>query len=79
MPISPQWTDERKAALVITYQGHWTWDEFQGAVDATNALMNSVDYPVVLIHNTLGGSALPPGNILAQGRSAIAGFPITLL
>ena len=74
MPILPQWNDEHKTTIVITYQGRWTWDEFQAAVAATNVLMNSVDYSVVLIHDTLEGSVLPPGNILAQGRTAIAGF-----
>ena len=74
MPVLPQWSDERKTSIVITYQGHWTWDEFQSGVDAINVLMNSVDYPVVLIHDTIQGSTLPPGNIIGQGKAAIAGF-----
>ncbi len=74
MPILPQWSDERKTSIVINYQGHWTWEEFQAAVEATNELMNSVDYPVVLVHDTIQGSTLPPGNIVAHGKTAIAGF-----
>lgn len=79
MPILPHWNDERKTTIIITYQGHWTWDEFHNAVEATNALMSSVDYDVVLIHNTLQGSSLPKGNILAQGTTAITGFKDNLL
>jgi hypothetical protein len=74
MPILPHWNDENKTSIVISYQGHWSWDEFQAAVESTNVLMNSVDYPVVLIHDTLQGSTLPSGNIVAHGKTAIAGF-----
>jgi hypothetical protein len=79
MPILPQWTDEHKTAIVINYQGHWTWEEFQRAVDAVNTLMRSVNYSVILIHNTLESANLPPGNILAQGRTAISGFADNLM
>lgn len=79
MPIVPQWSDEHKNCIIVTYQGHWTWDEFQEGVKATNSLMNSVDYPVILIHDTLEGSTLPSGNILAQASMAVRNFENNLL
>ena len=79
MPINVDWVDANKEILLVTYQGHWTWEEFQNAVYATNVLMNSVDYSVVLIHDTLQGSALPPGNIIAQGKTAISSFADNLV
>ena len=79
MPIVPQWSDDSKTCIIINYQGRWTWDEFQDAAHITNGLMKSVDYSIVLIHNTLQGSTLPKGNILAQGTTAISGFEHNLL
>ena len=74
MPVTPKWKDDRKTTIVITYQSQWTWDEFHDAVGATNTLMDSVDYPVVLIHDTSHGGMLPPGNVVAHGQSAITNF-----
>ena len=73
MAINVSWVDQNKEIVLIKYEKRWTWDEFQEKVDATNALISSVNYPVVLIHDTLQGSVLPPGNIIAQGKMAFAG------
>ncbi len=75
MPISVSWKDEAKTCVEITYQGHWTWPEFQAAAAATNDLISSVAYNVVIIENTLNGSVMPPGNIITNGKSAITSFP----
>jgi hypothetical protein len=74
MPVSPKWKDVRKTTIVITYQSPWTWDEFHEAAQATNALMDTVDHDVVLIHDTSHGGILPSGNIVAHGVSAISNF-----
>ena len=75
MPVTPKWKDDRKTTIVVTYQNPWTWTEFQAAAVATNALMDSVDYNVVLIQDTSHGGLLPPGNIVLHGKTAIANFP----
>ena len=75
MSVSPKWKDDRKTTIVVSYQSPWTWKEFQEAALATNALMNSVDYDVVLIQDTSHGSMLPPGNIVGHGNTAITNFP----
>lgn len=69
MPISVQWTDNTECCVVVTYEGHWSWAEFQTAAQATNDLVNSVEHPVVIIENTLAGGVLPPGNIIANGKT----------
>jgi hypothetical protein len=79
MPISVQWSDESQTCIVVSYQGHWSWAEFQEAVQATNNLMNSVDQKVVLIEDTSMGGILPPGNVVAHGKNAIANFPDNLI
>lgn len=38
-------------------------------------MVSSVRHPVVIIENTLAGGVLPPGNIIANGKNAITGFP----
>lgn len=75
MPISVQWTDTTECCVVVTYEGHWSWAEFQTAAQATNDLVNSVEHSVVIIENTLAGGILPPGNIIANGKNAITSFP----
>jgi len=78
MPVTTKWKDDRKNTIVITYQTPWTWNQFREAAEATNTLMNSVDYEVVIIEDTSHGSMLPPGNIVGYGTSAIANFPSNL-
>jgi hypothetical protein len=78
MSVTPKWKDERQTTIVVTYQNPWTWDEFDEAALATNALMKSVDYHVVLIEDTSHGGLLPPGNVVAHGKWAIANFPNNL-
>ena len=78
MPVTPKWNDDRKTTIVVTYQNPWTWAEFQAAAVATNGLMNSVDYNIVLIQDTSHSGMLPPGNIVLHGKTAIANFPNNL-
>jgi len=73
MSINVSWVDQNKEILVVTYVKRWTWEEFQETVVTTNTLIKAIDHPVVLIHDTLQGSVLPPGNIIAQGKMAFAG------
>lgn len=76
MPISVHWTnDQTQTCVEVTYHGHWTWSEFQTAAAATNDLVSSVPHDVAIIENTLDGSVLPSGNIIANGKSAITSFP----
>ena len=78
MPVSPKWKDERKTTLIVTYQNPWTWPEFQEAAQATNAMMDSVDAPVVLIHDTSHGGLIPPGHIVSNGVNVVANYPQNL-
>jgi hypothetical protein len=78
MPVTPKWKDDRKTTLVITYQNPWTWREFKEAAQATNAMMDSVNASVVLIHDTSHGGLIPPGNIVGNGVNAVANFPNNL-
>ncbi|MCA0458027.1 MAG: hypothetical protein LCI00_28935 [Chloroflexi bacterium] len=75
MPISVQWTDHRRCCVVVTYSDLWSWSDFQKAALVTNDLVSSVPHPVAIIENTLDGSVLPSGNIIANGKNAITGFP----
>ncbi|MCA0458026.1 MAG: hypothetical protein LCI00_28930 [Chloroflexi bacterium] len=75
MPISVKWFDDSHTCVVVTYQGRWSWAEFQTAVDETNQLLNTVEHKVAIIEDTAMGGMLPPGNIVANGRNAIASFP----
>ncbi len=81
MPISVQWSDESQTCIVVSYRGHWSWAEFQVAVQATHNLMNSVGHKVVLIADSSMGGILPPGNIISNGKNALANLPdnITLI
>jgi hypothetical protein len=78
MSVLAKWKDEHKTTVVVTYQSPWTWNEFHEAALTTNALMESVDYGVVLIEDTSHGSLLPPGIIIGHGKTAIANFPSNL-
>ena len=75
MPISVQWVDESQTCIAVTYEGHWSWAEFQTAAQTTNDLMSSIEHGVVIIENTLAGGVLPAGNIIANGKNAITSFP----
>jgi hypothetical protein len=49
MPITPQWANPEKTIIYLIYEKPWKPDEFVAAVRQTNALLDTVDYPVDMI------------------------------
>jgi len=49
MPITVDWYNAEKTALLYIYDGRWTWNEFDDAVAQGNALMQSVPYMVHVV------------------------------
>jgi len=49
MPITANWTDEALKALVVRYQGKWTWVEYDFATDQIIGMLQHVGHPVIVI------------------------------
>jgi hypothetical protein len=60
MPISVQWDNDDKIAVVINYQRPWTWTEFNAAVEQMTVLFNSVSHKVDVIFDIRNGGFPPP-------------------
>lgn len=49
MPITVDWYNADRTALIYTYHGRWTWQELERSVAAGHALMDTVPYNTVHI------------------------------
>jgi len=59
MKISVEWDTEEKKAIKITYQRHWTWDDFNAAYVQMLELLDSIDSRVDIIFD-IRKSGFPP-------------------
>jgi hypothetical protein len=71
MPITVDWYNAEKTALIYTYDGPWTWGEFDAVVAQGNALMQSVPYTVHAILDLHAMSLIPTDVISARHRQHI--------
>jgi hypothetical protein len=72
MPVSISWDDEAKTTIRWDYIGKWTWHDVAGAYEEVRALMNSVPYPVCLIHDLRQSAGIPGGALTQAYRYTMA-------
>lgn len=75
MPIITGWLDDRHQVIVRRFDAHWTWDEFNGGLNTISELANSVPHKIVLFLDMRLTQAIPPGNVVTIGWSAINQLP----
>ena len=63
MPISVDWFNAQKTVIRLHYTKPWDWAEFEHAVTASNAMMDTVDYSISMIIQMDGGL---PSNVNAS-------------
>src|SRR5262245_31383187 len=59
MPVTPKWTDEEHKAVVVSYTGRWTWEEYDLATDQIIEMLQQAGHPVIVILDA-SGSPYPP-------------------
>lgn len=75
MGITVQWENDAKTIARYVFNGQWSFNEVQAAVNQANELMDSVDHKVAMIAD-LRDSSFTPDGILAQLRqSAMSDTP----
>jgi hypothetical protein len=60
MSVHVEWDNPDKRAIRWTYVGRWTWGEFDDALKAANALLETVDHPVDYLVDVRQMGILPP-------------------
>jgi hypothetical protein len=60
MPITIDWDNPEKTAVLITYHAPWTWKEFDVAVKQMVALFDTVQHKVDVIFDIRKGGFPPP-------------------
>lgn len=61
MPVKVRWEDDTHRCIRYDISGIWTWDELYAAVDEVNAMLDTLDYPVLFITNMGEAVSSPPG------------------
>jgi hypothetical protein len=69
MPVTIHWFDDTKEVLVISFEGDWTWEEYNLARRELHAVQDKVDHPVDHVYD-LSTSGRLPYNILAEFTTA---------
>ena len=64
MSVSVQWDNSGNTAILYTFSGHWSWDEFRAAWKEGRALVSSVPHQVASILNLEGAAGIPSGMLV---------------
>src|SRR5689334_20286455 len=72
MSITVDWYNAEKTALIYTYEGPWTWYDFDTVVSYGNSLMQSVPHTVHVVVDLKASSIVPTDVISASSRVRIA-------
>jgi len=59
MSVHVQWDNEEKTILLWSFEGRWTWGEYDDALKSTNTLLESVEQKVDFIYDVRHMSILP--------------------
>lgn len=70
MPIQIIWDNEEKTVLRASYIGRWTWEELYVEIDQSNALLDSVEHNVDIIHDWSQSARIPP-DAMVHARNLI--------
>lgn len=64
MGIIVIWDDEEQTIVRFVYAGLWTWEEFNHVIREGNAMMDTVNHPVVSIVDMSNSSHVPPNALV---------------
>ena len=64
MAVLVQWDNSRNSAIVYTFSGHWSWDEFRESWKEGRALVSSVPYRVDSILDFERSAGIPTGMLV---------------
>lgn len=59
MSIQVEWDSKDQTIIRWTILGRWTWSEYEDALNASNAMIAAVDYPVDALYDVTEMSILP--------------------
>jgi hypothetical protein len=60
MPVHAYWDDTEKTILVVSFEGRWTWDEYEQMRGTALAMMDSVDHPIDIVYDGPTRILAPP-------------------
>jgi hypothetical protein len=69
MPIEVNWFNEQKTAVLMNFEGQWTWEPFYAAIDEAFALFGTISHKAALIIDLSNSEGLPK-NSIANIRNA---------
>lgn len=64
MPVTVQWDNDAKTAILYTFAGHWSWDEFRTTWMDGRALVSSVPHQVASILCFERSAGIPAGMLV---------------
>lgn len=77
MGIQVSWDNQEEGVIAYTSSGHWTWDDFYGAIGEVCLLAKAVDTRVIVVMD-LRSSVPPNGNALLHFQNAMKRIPANI-
>lgn len=71
MSITVDWYSAEKTALIYTYDGSWTWNDYDTVISQGNAMMQSMPYIVHVVVHLKSGVQIPTDVISNRSRQHI--------
>ncbi|MEO8606916.1 MAG: hypothetical protein ABI690_03495 [Chloroflexota bacterium] len=70
MGIHIEWDNQTQTTIRQVFDPHWTWDDFYGAKQKVDAMIDAVQQPVGLILD-MPANVVIPANALSHGKQYI--------
>ena len=71
MSIEAAWINEDKTAILMTFDGKWTWDDAYDIMSTVQTMAETVDHTVHLISDLRKSGPLPTGMSITHTRNVM--------
>jgi hypothetical protein len=78
MPIHAKWDNDEHTLVLMTFEGKWSWDDYDHGVAVTYALVKSAPHTVDIISYMPPGMLLPAGSPITHLKRAMQDLPENL-
>jgi hypothetical protein len=74
MSIQVEWDNEAKTIVLWTFDGRWTWGEYDEALDQALKLLSSVKHPVDFLYDVRHMSIIP-ADVITRFKAKYLAIP----
>lgn len=75
MSVLVDWFNSEKTIILQTFEGKWTWEEFNKACATAAELMRTVEHEVHLVSDFIPSISMPVGGAIRHAQNVTSQYP----